>query len=1073
MNNKMLNLATLREETNSDNEDDSITDKTPSILINKRNTVKEPVKSKIINFDLSKSPSKKQEYKSPKKQRNSVILISQRTIEKRNSLSKADLCLNALKYSQNQRTPDMINHIKTYLKSMPSFMNIISKEKNMGLSENLIEQIALHLRLEYFKKNNLVCRFGEKGEKFYIILKGKVTFMVPKAMKCFLNFEEYVIYLMQLRKNNEFELLNNLIAENRIFYPFDDDDFDEFLKKEYQEYQRNIHKTGRKKTKAITGKGIQNLNLNIKNNLETQNELSQNADNDLNSKLKLNDVEQRSNSRHTTLNTSKNFESDVNIKKNNFSTQTYKKMGAVLEKINESALNSNHDINLLLGENSPGSYLRATNVQNRDLDSKGRKLVNIYHYEEMSSFETGQTFGFIALVSKTCKRASTAIVVEDSHLGVLTKEEYLKFFEMLSSIEKKNLYELLKFYSLIIAVSEHKFVKRFYHMFEYKKYFKNNNIFHPNKPFKELLVFSSGLFNINISVNMPELNDLITKIKTIKGRLLGFPKAKIERTLDEKRENDDLVIRRNYMSERENKILLKKYNFTISIISDHLILGYPDTVDPQTHMPLFNCVCTSAECDGYSISNKSIKLINEESVVIHRLTDFCLMKIQYNLTRLNQFKKEILAKIKESEMSSLIEISQNKDLDINSTMENKKENYMDANSPNNAIDDGKIEYLNRNELARKKNLSSNAKSFVINKLNLDKINNAIKLIHSINEETKNNSGKDKKKLIFNSSSSINKMNNIITFNAKTDVNSSRNNINAIIKLKEDFLFNPKTKDKPTEIQTRNEDNNSFKKENNTVDNNNFKHSLSQKVYEKQKNNNITKHNTNSLNNINFSLKKKKINNFNLFKNYKKELEKINDMNNKLLSPLITKNRIRILPSIKIKNKIKNFFKENIIKTEINTNKIKLSKMTKDKATNLNNYITDDINNIDQLSFVKDKFIVFRSTKEQKKEKFNTVNYELLPKIRDQKPLKIKKEFFKDFENKILDVNNINNSKNNEDTTDIKEEKNNNKNNKLSKVILKIVNKQSQTEKNINNKYTEINGLLENMQKITNEILTKK
>ena len=197
------------------------------------------------------------------------------------------------------------------------------------------------------------------------------------------------------------------------------------------------------------------------------------------------------------------------------------------------------------------------------------------------------------------------------------------------------------------------------------------------------------------------------------------------------------------------------------------------------------------------------------------------------------------------------------------------------------------------------------------------------------------------------------------------------------------------------------------------------------------------------------------------------------MNNKLLSPLITKNIIRIFPSIKIKNRNKNFFKKNIIKTEINTNKIKLSKMTKDKATNLNNYITDDINNIDQLSFVKDKFIVFRSTKEQKKEKFNTVNYELLPKIRDQKPLKIKKEFFKDFENKILDVNNINNSKNNEDTTDIKEEKNNNKNNKLSKVILKIVNKQSQTEKNINNKYTEINGILENMQKITNEILTKK
>ena len=181
-------------------------------------------------------------------------------------------------------------------------------------------------------------------------------------------------------------------------------------------------------------------------------------------------------------------------------------MGAVLEKINESALNSNHDINLLLGENSPGSYLRATNVQNRDLDSKGRKLVNIYHYEEMSSFETGQTFGFIALVSKTCKRASTAIVVEDSHLGVLTKEEYLKFFEMLSSIEKKNLYELLKFYSLIIAVSEHKFVKRFYHMFIVSCNVTGVNSFYfiyiPQKPRRRQLFIPSRI-SLNVLGSYP------------------------------------------------------------------------------------------------------------------------------------------------------------------------------------------------------------------------------------------------------------------------------------------------------------------------------------------------------------------------------------------------------------------------------------------------------------------------------------------------------------------------------------------------------------------------------------------
>ncbi len=65
-----------------------------------------------------------------------------------------------------------------------------------------------------------------------------------------------------------------------------------------------------------------------------------------------------------------------------------------------------------------------------------------------------------------------------------------------------------------------------------------------------------------------------------------------------------MILRKNYLTDKEKKILLKKYNYTISIISDHLILGYADTVDPKTNMSLFNCLCTSSECGGYSITNK-------------------------------------------------------------------------------------------------------------------------------------------------------------------------------------------------------------------------------------------------------------------------------------------------------------------------------------------------------------------------------------------------------------------------------------------------------------------------------------
>ena len=104
-----------------------------------------------------------------------------------------DLCLYALNSLPKQRNNESLQHIISYLKSLPSFMNVISKEKNLKISENLIEQISVHLRHEFIPKNNLVCRYGEKGEKFYIILKGRVNFLIPKPSKCYLNFEEYIV----------------------------------------------------------------------------------------------------------------------------------------------------------------------------------------------------------------------------------------------------------------------------------------------------------------------------------------------------------------------------------------------------------------------------------------------------------------------------------------------------------------------------------------------------------------------------------------------------------------------------------------------------------------------------------------------------------------------------------------------------------------------------------------------------------------------------------------------------------------------------------------------------------------
>lgn len=109
-----------------------------------------------------------------------------------------------------------------------------------------------------------------------------------------------------------------------------------------------------------------------------------------------------------------------------------------------------------------------------------------------------------------------------------------------------------------------------------------------------------------------------------------------------------MIMRKNYISSNDYKILNKRFSFTLSIISDHLLIGYPDTVDPSNHKPLFNCSCISAESDGYLLSKRSIKLINEDSSVLQRLDDYCLMKIEYNLNRLQQLKKKLFQRQKKT-----------------------------------------------------------------------------------------------------------------------------------------------------------------------------------------------------------------------------------------------------------------------------------------------------------------------------------------------------------------------------------------------------------------------------------------
>ena len=945
-----------------------------------------------------------------------------------NISSPVDLCLNALDNLPKQRNNECLKHIIYYLKSLPNFMNIISKEKNMKLSENLIHQISIHLLHEYIPKNHLICRYGEKGEKFYIILKGKVIFVVPKPSKCYLNLEEYITYLMQLRKNKEFELIKTLLVQNRIFYPIEDDNFDQYIIKEYEEYQKYFNLDSRKNIKSRT-KIMPNRIIN--NRLITLNNERKEIAMPTIRNINIENIQNKLNGEDGNAGNDKN-------QKKFFSVVTYKKMEEIIEIIKRPKLVFNDDIFM---DNSPKNYIKSNNVINTKLQEKDRKLVNIFIYEEMSIFEDGQTFGFIALQSKNSKRAATAIALENCDLGVLTKDEYIEFFEIISNREKKNLYELLKFINLITTVSEYKFIKKYYHMFEYIKYQKNNAIMDITKEIHDLIIFNSGLFIININVNIPELNELITKLKLIRGKLLGMPRYKIERQLDEKRENQDILMRKNYISSQDNKVLLKKYNYTLSIISDHLIVGYPDTVDPETHLPYFNCTCLSAESDGYLISKRSISLINEESTVIHNLKDYCLMKIEYNLNRLQQFKKEA----KKYEISTPKQENKSINISENNIMERAfSETKINKNELNNSDENDNF-HIDRNQIVKKKSKNNNKMllSLKFNSNIIETLNN----YNFNNEEIMNSKEKERKK-------SLNSPGNIyLKSRNKFNIIKNNNDINSktyiIRKLRESIL----RKQKKIELKKEQyfkilDDLNKNKKEKMQKK---LENSMSMKINE-MKELQILFNNNKLKNNNNYEYFNNRIQNSMSQDNY---LPHNNDSNS-------NKDNLLTLPSIEKNNNDKNKYNSRVnLKTESNP-LLKDMKLNRNKKfIKKSDYISvDDIYKKNALSpsLLKEKYIIFKSPNKQVRENYITLNNDFQSKIKSFAPIRLKKE-----SNKNSDILNY---------------LDNNSEKKIEYVNIVSFN-ESQNQKNMDNinnmkeKYKELSKLVKSLQKNTSKILDKK
>ena len=113
-------------------------------------------------------------------------------------------------FSKRIRNKNEILIVKQYLSTFQKYSEINeSKEK-----DQMLTKISQCLKYEQKPNGYIICCLGEPGDKFYIILKGIVTILIPNEYNFEITEKDYIKHLRRLYKMEEYEILQRTVYSN-------------------------------------------------------------------------------------------------------------------------------------------------------------------------------------------------------------------------------------------------------------------------------------------------------------------------------------------------------------------------------------------------------------------------------------------------------------------------------------------------------------------------------------------------------------------------------------------------------------------------------------------------------------------------------------------------------------------------------------------------------------------------------------------------------------------------------------------------------------------------------------------
>ena len=502
-------------------------------------------------------------------------------------------------------------------------------------SEAIIAAIAPYYKGKIFHNNQIIFRYGDELNDFYLVHKGKVNIYCPFTESIYMNIDEYYTYLLRLRKYGEIEMLNNVLLMNNNAFMYNVEDqfnFDKYILKLYNTFIKlkfaPKYLNLKENKKYMNNNNSSNSGFNFRNKNNTENiYLSQ---------KEFNDIIYKSFPDKDMKNLALRLESELNETMIYLYPEEMKQIiweenedGEFIKKITKIPLYATEKlrtININEIKNETDYIKRISPIKIFDTNLP-RQKVTIMKYILIKTIQNGEYFGEFMIDSNDIFNYSQLKTMKKSKLNLkIHQNDHFYNITAISSEPRFTYvgYIRREFYS--------QYFKKYVEKMEYgrKKFLLNNRLFKNttnenlvktySKCFKKKILKENQCL-INEKDTLTEENTFIYFI--VKGEFQSICNQNVE-SIDkilkalncEDRIKNTIPIKLNKIKDTFffEEICKKELKIKLSYLSENDIIGLAENIFKNRY---FNSVyCISKEAIVYQVDSRIIKLLVEGNKVI-------------------------------------------------------------------------------------------------------------------------------------------------------------------------------------------------------------------------------------------------------------------------------------------------------------------------------------------------------------------------------------------------------------------------------------------------------------------------